>query len=91
MFAAFNMILFLFFQKLQFQIRWTLGVVLLNIFQMIIGFISNLIVFPPILLIVYLFKKSKPLKKRANRLDRGLEQGKTCFLYEGLRKILQVR
>jgi hypothetical protein len=44
--------------------------------QMIIGFVSNLIVFPPIILIVYLFKKSKPLKKRKNRLDLGLEQGK---------------
>jgi hypothetical protein len=43
---------------------------------MIIGFVSNLIVFPPIILIVYLFKKSKPLKKRKNRLDLGLEQGK---------------
>ena len=44
-------------------------------FQMLIGFFSNLIVFPPIILIVYLFKKSKPLKKRKNRLDLGLELG----------------
>ena len=41
--------------------------------DMMIGFISNLIVFPPIILIVLLFKKSKAMKKRKNRVDRGLE------------------
>ena len=36
-------------------------------------YISNLIVFPPTILRVLLFKKSKAMKKRANRVDRGLE------------------
>ena len=38
-----------------------------------IGLLTNLIVFPPIILIVLLFKKSKPGTLRANRADRGLE------------------
>jgi len=54
--------------------------IFVNLFQMSIGFVSNLIVFPPIILIIYLFKKSKPLKKRINRLDVGLEQGKLSLL-----------
>jgi len=54
--------------------------IFVNLFQMSIGFVSNLIVFPPIILIIYLFKKSKPLKKRINRLDVGLEQGKPSLI-----------
>ena len=41
---------------------------------MIIGFMSNLIVFPPIILIVLLFKRSKAATKRASRIDRGIEK-----------------
>ena len=42
--------------------------------DMIIGFMSNLIVFPPIILIVLLFKRSKAATKRASRIDRGIEK-----------------
>ena len=41
--------------------------------DMLIGFMSNLIVFPPIILIVLLFKRSKSATKRASRIDRGIE------------------
>ena len=51
-----------------------LGFLPMDAMDMMIGFISNLIVFPPTILIVLLFKKSKAMKKRANRVDRGLEQ-----------------
>ena len=51
-----------------------LGFLPMDAVDMMIGFISNLIVFPPTILIVLLFKKSKAMKKRANRVDRGLEQ-----------------
>ena len=50
------------------------GFLPMDAMDMIIGFISNLIVFPPTILIVLLFKKSKALKKRKNRIDRGLEK-----------------
>ncbi|XP_059084074.1 uncharacterized protein LOC131881274 [Tigriopus californicus] len=39
-----------------------------------IGFISNFIVFPPILLAIYLFKRSRPFKLRKNRIDLGVEK-----------------
>ena len=39
-----------------------------------IGLISNLIVFPPTILIVLLFKKSKASKKRKSRVDRGIDR-----------------
>ena len=42
--------------------------------DMFIGFLSNLIVFPPTILIVLLFKKSKAGTKRKNRVDRGMEK-----------------
>lgn len=41
-----------------------------------IGFISNFIVFPPILLAIYLFKRSRPFKLRKNRIDLGVEKAK---------------
>ena len=41
--------------------------------DIIIGLISNMIVFPPVILIVLLFKKAKPIKRRTNRADLGLE------------------
>lgn len=39
----------------------------------LIGFLSNLVVFPPLILMVLAFKKSKAFKKRKNRVDRGVE------------------
>ena len=39
-----------------------------------IGFISNIIVFPPIFLMIMLFKKGKCLVKRKNRIDITMEK-----------------
>jgi hypothetical protein len=45
------------------------------LYQIIVGFISNFIIFPPLILIAMMFKKGKTLKKRENRIERGLKQG----------------
>ncbi len=39
------------------------------------GFTINLIILPPIVLVAVLFRKSKPLWKRENRVDKGLKIG----------------
>ena len=41
-----------------------------------IGFISNIIVFPPIFFMTMLFKKGKCLVKRKNRIDITMEKFK---------------
>ncbi len=40
-----------------------------------VGVISTLVVFPPTLLAILLFKKSRSMFGRENRIDRGLKQG----------------
>ncbi len=50
---------------------------------------TNLIVFPPILLAIFLFKKSRPLGgKRRNRIDLGLEEGE-AYVYQSLVIVIQ--
>ena len=38
------------------------------------GLYVNLMVFPPIILVAVLFRKSMPAKKRSNRIDNGIQQ-----------------
>ena len=38
------------------------------------GLYVNLMVFPPIILVAVLFRKSMPAKKRSNRIDNGVQQ-----------------
>merc|ERR1719367_1125488 len=38
------------------------------------GLITNFLVFPPIILVAVLFRKSVPAKKRSNRIDNGLKE-----------------
>ena len=52
------------------------GFLPMDAMDMMIGFMSNIIIFPPTILIVLLFKKSKVMSKRKNRVDRGLEIAK---------------
>ena len=42
--------------------------------DIIVGLISNLIVFPPTILMVLLFKKSKAATKRKSRIDLGIDE-----------------
>lgn len=41
--------------------------------DVIVGLISNFIVFAPTILMANLFKKSKVFTKRENRVDRGID------------------
>ena len=44
---------------------------------MLVGLISNVIVFPPTILLVVLFKKGKWFSKRKNRVDITVEKAKS--------------
>ena len=52
---------------------FTLAILPIDVMDILIGLISNIIVFPPLILMVLAFKKSKAFKKRQNRVDRGME------------------
>ena len=41
------------------------------------GFIFNLVVFPPVLLAAFFFRRAKPFGSRTNRIDLGLAMGKS--------------
>ncbi len=45
------------------------------------GIISNFIIFPPIILATVLFRKSKPMGMRDNRVDKGLKIGESFNNY----------
>ena len=45
----------------------------LSFFDIKHGLYVNLMVFPPIILVAVLFRKSMPAKKRSNRVDNGIE------------------
>ena len=47
--------------------------VLFSPFQMGVGLISNLIVFPPLILAAILFKRGAVFRKRPNRIDKSVE------------------
>lgn len=42
--------------------------------KMGIGFVSNLIVFPPSFLIIFMFRKSRPRKLRESRIDKAIDK-----------------
>jgi len=42
---------------------------------MALGIVTSFIVFPPVLLAIMFFKKSRIFSKRKNRIDLGLEKG----------------
>ena len=42
---------------------------------MTVGLISSVIVFPPLILAVFLFKKGATFSKRRSRIDKGIEEG----------------
>ncbi|KAF0296702.1 Polycystic kidney disease protein 1-like 2 [Amphibalanus amphitrite] len=52
------------------------GPMSLSIEQISVGVMSNLIIFPPSFLIVFLFKKSRARKLRKSRIDEALEKQK---------------
>ncbi|XP_043195453.1 polycystic kidney disease protein 1-like 2 [Amphibalanus amphitrite] len=45
--------------------------------QIAVGIMSNIIVFVPSLLIVFLFRKSRPRKLRMSRIDKAMSEAKT--------------
>ena len=55
--------------------------------QMSVGLISSAIVFLPVALAILLFKRSRPYKRRENRLNRGLDQGEFTQCSPGARVI----
>ena len=45
-----------------------------------IGFISNIMIFPPVILCMVLFRKCKTFSRRVNRIDKGIALGKSTSL-----------
>ncbi len=43
---------------------------------MLVGLFSNLIVFPPTIIMVFLFKRGRAWTKRTNRIDITMERAK---------------
>ena len=46
------------------------------------GVVSNVLVLPPMILCILLFKRSKNILKRKHRVDRGIEIGNITTIYD---------
>ena len=46
------------------------------------GVVSNVLVLPPMILCILLFKRSKNILKRKHRVDRGIEIGNITVIYD---------
>ena len=46
-----------------------------DLYDLVVGFVMSIIVFPPTFLAVVLFRRSSPIRKRENRVDAGVNKG----------------
>ncbi len=49
--------------------------------QIGIGLVSAFIIFPPMILVTVLFKRSRLGSKRKNRIDLGIEKGNCKYFF----------
>lgn len=64
----------------------SLGPFSLSMEQLAVGFMSNIIVFVPSLVILFIFRKARPRKLRKNRIEVAVKKMRKCKENEGKKK-----